>query len=48
MRKNLAVIPARAGSKGIPKKNIRMMAGKPLIGYTIENEIGRASCRERV
>ncbi len=33
----LAVIPARGGSKGIPKKNIRLMAGKPLISYAIEN-----------
>lgn len=39
MRKILAVIPARAGSKGIPKKNIRIMAGKPLIGYVIENAL---------
>lgn len=33
----LAVIPARAGSKGIPNKNIRLMNGKPLICYAIEN-----------
>lgn len=32
----LAVIPARGGSKGIPKKNIRSIAGKPLIAWTIE------------
>ena len=31
----LAVIPARGGSKGIPGKNIKMIAGKPLIAYTI-------------
>lgn len=31
----LAIIPARGGSKGIPKKNIRLLAGKPLIHYTI-------------
>ena len=30
-----AVIPARGGSKRIPKKNIRPFAGKPLIGYSI-------------
>lgn len=33
--KILAVIPARGGSKGIPKKNIRLMNGKPLISYAI-------------
>lgn len=32
----LAVIPARGGSKGVPRKNIRMLAGKPLIAWTIE------------
>lgn len=33
--KILAVIPARGGSKGIPRKNIRFMAGQPLISYAI-------------
>jgi len=33
---NIAVIPARSGSKGIPKKNLRMLAGKPLVAWTIE------------
>lgn len=32
----LAVIPARGGSKGIPKKNIYKILGKPLIQYTLE------------
>ena len=32
----LAIIPARAGSKGLPGKNIKDLMGKPLIGYTIE------------
>ena len=32
----LALIPARGGSKGIPRKNIRMIGGKPLIAWTIE------------
>ena len=32
----LGIIPARGGSKSIPKKNIRSLAGKPLIAYTIE------------
>ena len=34
--KILAVIPARGGSKGIPKKNLKLLNGKPLIAYTIE------------
>ena len=33
----LAVIPARGGSKGIPRKNVRLIAGKPLIYYAIHN-----------
>lgn len=32
----LAIIPARGGSKGIPKKNMVTLAGKPLIQYTID------------
>jgi len=32
----LGFIPARAGSKGLPGKNIRPLAGKPLIVHTIE------------
>ena len=32
----LGVIPARANSKGIPGKNFKLLNGKPLIGYTIE------------
>lgn len=32
----LAVIPARGGSKGIPRKNIKKLCGKPLIAWTIE------------
>lgn len=35
-KKFLAIIPARAGSKGIPNKNIIAVCGKPLIAYTIE------------
>lgn len=30
----LAIIPARGGSKGIPRKNIRLLAGTPLLRYT--------------
>jgi CMP-N-acetylneuraminic acid synthetase len=32
----LGLIPARGGSKGVPRKNIRPLAGKPLIAWTIE------------
>lgn len=35
LKRILVVIPARGGSKGIPKKNIRLMAGMPLIAYSI-------------
>jgi len=45
-KKIIAIIPARGGSKGIPRKNIVNLAGKPLIAWTIEaakksNLIGR-------
>jgi pseudaminic acid cytidylyltransferase len=36
----IAVIPARGGSKRIPRKNIRPFAGKPIIGYSIEAALG--------
>lgn len=32
-----AIIPARGGSKGVPKKNVRTLCGKPLIAWTIEH-----------
>ena len=32
--KILAIIPARGGSKGVPRKNIKLLAGKPLLEYT--------------
>lgn len=34
--KNLAIIPARSGSKGLPNKNIKHLDKKPLINYSIE------------
>ena len=34
-----ALIPARGGSKGIPRKNIMLLAGKPLIAYTIRHAL---------
>lgn len=38
-KKICAIIPARGGSKRIPKKNIKLLAGKPMIGYTIETAL---------
>ncbi len=32
----IAIIPARGGSKGIPRKNIKMLCGKPMLAYVIE------------
>lgn len=37
--KIVAIIPARGGSKGVPNKNIRMLAGHPLIYYSINNAL---------
>ena len=37
--KCLAIIPARGGSKGVERKNIRLLAGKPLIAWTIETAL---------
>ncbi|MEG2058903.1 MAG: acylneuraminate cytidylyltransferase family protein [Lachnospiraceae bacterium] len=34
--RTIAIIPARSGSKGLVNKNIKMLAGKPMIAYTIE------------
>ena len=36
MSKVIAIIPARKGSKGVPSKNSKLIAGKPLIAWTIE------------
>lgn len=38
-KKILALILARGGSKGIPKKNIKKLKGKPLIAYTVEKAL---------
>ncbi|MEO0906783.1 MAG: acylneuraminate cytidylyltransferase family protein, partial [Pseudomonadota bacterium] len=35
----LAIIPARGGSKGLPRKNLRQLAGKPLIVWSIEHAL---------
>ena len=36
MKNIVGIIPARGGSVGVPLKNIELLAGKPLISYTIE------------
>ncbi len=43
----LAVIPARGGSKGLPGKNLRMLAGRPLIAWTIGDALA-SGCLDRV
>ncbi|MGB5820715.1 MAG: hypothetical protein WBG90_14615 [Saonia sp.] len=42
--KILIIIPARGGSKGIPRKNLRTLNGKPLISYSISNALKISSC----
>ena len=39
MKKAIAIIPARGGSKRIPRKNIKLFHGKPLIAYSIEGAL---------
>ena len=34
--KRLCIIPARGGSKRLPRKNIKLLCGKPLVFYTID------------
>ncbi|MBN2327132.1 MAG: acylneuraminate cytidylyltransferase family protein [Candidatus Omnitrophica bacterium] len=43
---SLAIIPARGGSKGLPRKNVRPLGGIPLIAHTIRAALN--SCIERV
>ncbi len=43
----LAVIPARGGSKGVPRKNLISLAGRPLIAYTISAAL-KAKSLDRV
>ena len=35
--KNLAIIPARSGSKGLKDKNIKLLHGKHLLSYSVDN-----------
>jgi N-acylneuraminate cytidylyltransferase len=43
----IAIIPARGGSKRIPRKNIRLFLGKPIIAYAIETA-KRSGCFDRI
>lgn len=45
--KNIAIIPARSGSKGLKDKNIKNLCGKPLMAYTIEAAI-KSGCFDEV
>ena len=42
LEKIYAIIPARGGSKGVPRKNIRLVGGHPLIAYSI---VAARQCR---
>lgn len=44
---NICVIPARGGSKRIPRKNIKMFCGKPIIAYSIDAAI-KSGCFDKV
>lgn len=40
MPKVIGMIPARLGSQRVPKKNLRLLGGKPLVSYIIESAKG--------
>ena len=44
---NICIIPARGGSKRIPKKNIKIFAGQPMISWSIEAAL-KSECFKRV
>lgn len=48
MTELLVLIPARGGSKGVPRKNLRDVAGKPLIVWTIEQALAMTTAGVRV
>ena len=46
MNKTLTIIPAKAGSTRVPQKNIRLLAGKPLLQYAVEAAFESGVCGE--
>lgn len=46
-KKIIAIIPARGGSKSLPRKNIKILAGKPLIAWTIKQAL-KCKCLDRI
>jgi CMP-N,N'-diacetyllegionaminic acid synthase len=46
--KILAVIPARGGSKSVPRKNIAPIAGRPLLAYTVEEALKVAAITDLI
>lgn len=44
---NVAIIPARGGSKRIPRKNVKLFHGKPIIAYSIEAAL-KSNCFDQV
>ena len=44
---NIAIIPARGGSKRIPRKNIKLFHGKPMIAYSIEAAL-QSGCFDKI
>jgi CMP-N,N'-diacetyllegionaminic acid synthase len=44
----LALIPARGGSRGVPRKNVREIAGRPVIAWTIEDAAGSARVQRTI
>lgn len=46
-KRALAVVPARGGSKRLPRKNVRKLCGKPLVAYTLEAAI-ESACFDKI
>jgi CMP-N-acetylneuraminic acid synthetase len=44
----VGLIPARAGSRGIPRKNLALLAGRPLLAWTIDAALGSSSLTRTV